>query len=131
MNGLRALIFTVLAVALGTGTAPAQYTRPPGAAQPAPPPETSGTLRLYLTTLHRKIAERWEGRAKEGRQPVITFEIGRDGQVSNMSVKESSGNRHYDSTAMRTITDSAPFPPLPDDYPGAVLRVHLGFNFKQ
>jgi protein TonB len=85
----------------------------------------------YLASVQRKVTERWEGRALQGRQPVVTFEIARDGQVSNVAIKDSSGNRYYDLTAMRAIADAAPFPPLPAEFPGSVLRIHLGFNFAQ
>jgi TonB family protein len=85
----------------------------------------------YLAAIHRKVTERWEGRALQGRQPVITFEIARDGQVSSVSIKDSSGNPYYDRTAMRAIAEAAPFPRLPDEFPGSVLRVHMGFNFAQ
>jgi len=85
----------------------------------------------YLALIHRKVTERWEGRALQGRQPVVTFEIARDGQVSNVAIKDSSGNRYYDLNAMRAIAEAAPFPKLPDEFPGSVLRVHMGFNFAQ
>jgi protein TonB len=85
----------------------------------------------YLARVQQKVTERWEGRALQGRQPVVTFEIGRDGQVSNVVIKDSSGNRYYDLTAMRAIADAGPFPPLPAEFPGSVLRIHLGFNFAQ
>jgi len=62
---------------------------------------------------------------------VVTFEIARDGQVSNVAIKDSSGNRYYDIGAMRAIAEAAPFPKLPDEFPGSVLRVHMGFNFAQ
>jgi protein TonB len=82
----------------------------------------------YLAAVHRKVAERWEGRGLQGRQPVVTFEIARDGQVSNVVVKESSGNPYYDSTAMRAVAEAAPFPRLPDEFPGASLKVSMGFS---
>jgi TonB family protein len=113
---------------------PAPLGRPSGSAQ------GSGAVTLnvsdfpfawYLAAVQRKITERWEGRALQGRQPVVVFEIARDGQVSNVAIKDSSGNRYYDHTAMRAIADAAPFPRLPDEFPGSVLRIHLGFNFAQ
>ena len=136
-----------------TPPAPALPTPTPSAAtRPAPPPppaalgtpvgsaEGVGAVTLnvsdfpfawYLSAVQRKITERWEGRALQGRQPVVVFEIARDGQVSNVTIKDSSGNRYYDHTAMRAIADAAPFPRLPDEFPGSVLRIHLGFNFAQ
>ena len=138
-----------------TPPAPAPATPAPSAAtrpEPAPPPPPpalgsaagsargSGAVTLnvsdfpfawYRAAVQRKITERWEGRALQGRQPVVVFEIARDGQVSNVAIKDSSGNRYYDHTAMRAIADAAPFPRLPDEFPGSVLRIHLGFNFAQ
>jgi TonB family protein len=129
---------------------PAPPTPTPSvASRPEPPPpargaptgsaQGSGALTLnvsdfpfawYLAAVHRKVTERWEGRALQGRQPVVTFEIARDGQVSNVAVKESSGNPYYDRTAVRAIAEAAPFPRLPDEFPGSVLRVHMGFNYQ-
>ncbi len=85
----------------------------------------------YLAAVQRKITERWEGRALQGHQPVVTFEVSREGRVSNVVVKTSSGNQYYDLIAMRAIAEAAPFPRLPDEFPGSVLRIHLGFNFAQ
>jgi TonB family protein len=113
---------------------------PPALGRPSGSAQGSGALTLnvsdfpfawYLAAIHRKVTERWEGRALQGRQPVVTFEIARDGQVSNLAVKESSGNPHYDRTAMRAIAEAAPFPRLPDEFPGSMLRVHMGFTFAQ
>jgi TonB family protein len=82
----------------------------------------------YLVAIHRQVTESWEGRGLPGRQPVVTFEIARDGRVSNVTVKESSGDSSYDRSAARAITEAAPFPRLPDEFPGAALRVQLGFR---
>ena len=125
-NPAFAIIFAILAVVLGAGTASGQS--PPAVGRPAQTPDASNPpLRAYLAMVNRKVTERWV--ALHSRQPVVTFEIARDGEVSNVAVKDSSGNRYYDRLAMRTIIDAVPFPPLPDDFPGSVLGVHLGFNF--
>lgn len=86
---------------------------------------------LYLASVQRKIGERWESRALQGRQPVAVFEIGRDGRISGLSIEKTSGNPYYDQAALRAITEAVPFPPLPTDYPAPTLRIHLGFNFAQ
>ena len=120
--------------------------RPPE--PPAPPPQALGqrtgsaagagavTLNVsdfpfawYLSRVQAKITERWAGRALPGQQPVAVFDIGRDGQMSGLAISRSSGNTYYDQAALRAITEANPFPPLPPDFPGTTLRVHLGFNF--
>ena len=45
----------------------------------------------YLAAVQRKITERWEGRALQGRQPVVVFEISRNGQVGKLAIDKSSG----------------------------------------
>jgi len=113
---------------------------PPAVGRPSGSAQGAGAMTLnvtdfpfawYLAAVQRKITDRWEGRALPGRQPVVTFEISRGGQVSNVAVKDSSGNAYYDLTAMRAIAEAAPFPKLPDEFPGSMLRIHLGFNFAQ
>jgi TonB family protein len=101
-------------------------------------PQGSGAMTLnvsdfpfawYLRSVQAKITERWVGKAIPGQQPVATFEIQRDGRVSGLAIEKPSGNPYYDQAALRAITEAAPFPPLPEDFSGPVLRVHLGFNF--
>src|SRR5579863_52471 len=44
---------------------------------------------------------------------VITFDIQRDGSVRNAKVAQRSGDANLDYSALRAVTDAAPFPPLP------------------
>jgi TonB family protein len=83
----------------------------------------------YLRVIHQKISERWEGRARDGQQPVAVFEIRRDGQVIRLAIEKTSGNAVYDQAALRAIAEASPFPELPPDFKEPLLRVHLGFNF--
>ena len=101
-------------------------------------PQGSGAMTLnvsdfpfawYLQRVQAKVTERWAGKAIPGQQPVAMFEIQRDGRVSGLAIEKPSGNPYYDQAALRAITEAAPFPPLPADFSGPVLRVHLGFNF--
>ena len=83
----------------------------------------------YLSRVQAKVTERWAGKALPGQQPVAVFEISREGQVSKLSIEKTSGNSYYDQAALRAITEANPFPPLPPEFTGQTLRVHLGFNF--
>jgi len=101
-------------------------------------PQGSGPMTLnvsdfpfawYLSRVQAKVTEKWVGKALPGQQPVAVFEISREGQVSRIAIEKSSGNSYYDQAAVRAITEANPFPPLPAEFPGQTLRVHLGFNF--
>ncbi len=119
------------------------------AAAPPPPPlgQASGSSQgkgavtvevdfpysWYFGAIHRKISERWDDKALPGQQPVVVFEIGRDGQVnmSSIAVEKTSGNPLYDRAALRAIQEANPFPPLPDDFKRSLLRVHLNFLYNR
>jgi TonB family protein len=101
-------------------------------------PQGSGAMTLnvsdfpfawYLSRVQAKVTERWAGKALPGQQPVAVYEINRQGQVSRLAIEKSSGNTYYDQAALRAITEANPFPPLPEEFVGQTLRVHLGFNF--
>jgi len=117
-------------------------------APPSPPPPPlgapsgsavgSGPLTLsvsdfpyayYIRQIQQKIQERWYGRAIPGQQPSVVFEIRRDGRLNVVTIDRTSGNAYYDQVALRAINDASPFPPLPDDFRKAVLRIGLQFVF--
>jgi protein TonB len=83
----------------------------------------------YVRIVHGKISERWTGKAIPGAQPVAVFDIARDGRINGLVIEKSSGNSYYDQAALRAITEAGPFPALPPEYTGQILRVKLGFHF--
>jgi protein TonB len=120
--------------------APATRPAPPPAplGRPTGSPQGAGALTLnaadfpfawYLRQVHGKISERWEGQARDGTQPLLVFEILRDGKIRSLAVEKSSGNPLYDQAALRAVTDATPFPPLPEEFREPFLRVHLGLNY--
>ena len=85
----------------------------------------------YLRQIQQKVSENWVPPARPtepSQRAVVLFEISRDGRVRTSKVEKSSGNAFYDQSALRAVTDSAPFPPLPQDFPAPSLRVHFGFD---
>ena len=61
---------------------------------------------------------------------VICFAITRDGEVNNLRIEESSGDRKMNRAAFNSIRNSSPFPPLPREFDGQslVLRLHFYYN---
>ncbi len=84
----------------------------------------------YIRAVQQKVTERWDPRAQPGRQPVLVFDIGRDGRITGLAVEKTSGNGHYDQQALRAISEALPFPPLPAEYPDKTLKVHFEFFFQ-
>lgn len=121
-----------------TEPAPAPPPPPPPLGDVAGSPQGAGAVTLnvsdfpyawYIQAVHRKIQERWEGRAIQGRQPEVIFEIARDGQLRDVRVGKRSGNPAYDQLALRAVAEANPFPPLPDGFPKPVLIIGLQFIY--
>jgi len=85
----------------------------------------------YAKQIVMKIKKQWRWIEKyEQLRIVVHFKIHRDGSVSDMSIKESSGNIEYDKYALNTIYRSRPFPDLPEDYEYDSLGIYFEFKHK-
>jgi outer membrane biosynthesis protein TonB len=87
----------------------------------------------YLQTIHGKISGNWyTSQVSPGVtgdfRTVVYFKIFRNGEISPLEIRESSRIRSLDLSARRAIQSSAPFPPLPRDYEGDFLGIHLIFE---
>jgi len=85
----------------------------------------------YLGLIKSKVDNRWNQPVAHNktRKALIEFTISRKGDVSNVKVADSSGDSYFDQTALRAVTLSTPFPPLPRGFKGDSLRVHYRFIF--
>jgi len=61
-------------------------------------------------------------------QTLVYFRIYRNGSISTIEIKQSSGLRAFDLVAVRAVANAAKFPPLPDDYEGEYLGINLLFE---
>jgi TonB family protein len=62
---------------------------------------------------------------------VIEFQINRDGSLAEMRTLESAGDASLDSAASQAISSAAPFPMLPQTYPGQTLQLRYYFGYDQ
>ena len=68
---------------------------------------------------------RWAPRA------MFTFQILRDGTVTNIQMTQSSGNRTVDNSMLRAIQRSNPMSALPSNYSGSSVGVEFWFEFRR
>jgi protein TonB len=84
----------------------------------------------YISQVRRKVTTQWRwSESYENLRVLIYFKINRDGSVSNISVKESSGNEGYNKNALDTIRRASPFAELPEGYEGDSLGVFFEFKY--
>ena len=91
----------------------------------------------YLTRITQIVRQNWYSlmppsvyppRLKQGKL-AIEFVILKDGKVSGMAVRTSSGDVPLDRAAWGSITASTPFPPLPMEFPGKILGLRFYYFY--
>lgn len=60
--------------------------------------------------------------------PVVHFQIERDGTITDPRLVVSSGLPFVDRAALRAVLASSPLPPLPAEYPGPHLGIQVVFE---
>ncbi|HLG41495.1 MAG TPA: energy transducer TonB, partial [Chitinophagaceae bacterium] len=61
---------------------------------------------------------------------LISFKIYPNGEVRELKVVKYVGHRTLMETSYKAIEVSAPFPPLPSDFPLPYLEIHYSFHYQ-
>jgi TonB family protein len=90
----------------------------------------------YVEAVQRRVSSNWlqatvDPGIRAAPRADITFEIMRDGTVSNIQIVQSSGNASVDTSAVRAIRASSPLQGLPGDYSGGYVSVDFYFDFRR
>jgi protein TonB len=85
----------------------------------------------YVTTMIQRIREHWNESQGAYGQVTVKYTIRRDGMLVNPEVEKSSGNPMLDLESRRAVIMTRQIPPLPAEYPGPNLTVHLVFDYKR
>jgi len=90
----------------------------------------------YVDSMTRRISQNWlkslvDSRVTHAPRVYLEFEVARDGGVSSVEIKQSSGVPSLDRSAQRAILASNPLPPLPADYRGGNVLVRFYFEYSK
>ena len=90
----------------------------------------------YVDGVRRKISENWaqyeiDPTIKNAKRLYVTFDIGRNGDLSNVELSQSSGIPSLDMSAKRALQRIDTFGPLPADYRGNRVSVEFYFDYKR
>jgi len=87
----------------------------------------------YLNVILTRISDNWlnpyAGEAKVLTATVV-FVIERDGTVHDVKLEKKSGDAAYDASCERALLVLDRLPPLPPEFTGPRLRLHLEFEQK-
>lgn len=87
----------------------------------------------YAQILQRAIGEQWRmtlGQVSGGssKPAVITFVIARSGQIGQVAIQQSSGNRSLDYSAVRATNNASPVRPLPRGLGRNSITIEMHFQ---
>jgi outer membrane biosynthesis protein TonB len=86
----------------------------------------------YVDVMRAKIAEYWRNPIRGATaiiRTTIYFKIKRNGGIFDAVIEKTSGLELFDQAALRSVLSSDPLPPLPSEYTGEDLGVHLEFEY--
>jgi len=89
--------------------------------------------RYYLNEIQYKIQSNWftslvDPGVNGNFHADVYFRIYKDGSISTVEIKESSGLKTLDQSAVRAVMQSAKFGPLPPGYEDEYLGIYLRFE---
>jgi len=95
--------------------------------------ESDFTFVYYLNLIRNRIQEHWRPPYSSVDQPhsqqvMVAFKITRSGKITDIRIEQSSGNFLFDQAAQRALYEVATLPPLPEEYGGRELNVHIEFE---
>ncbi len=87
----------------------------------------------YVQEIQTRISGNWEtalirSGSTDNDYAEVRFRIFRDGRISEPEILQSSDNRTMNSSSIRAVRNSSPFPPLPRGYEDEYLIVRLLFE---
>jgi protein TonB len=89
----------------------------------------------YVNSITRIISNNWlksmvDSRVQKAPRVYVTFDIQRDGTISDVGIDQGSGIPSLDRSALRAVSAST-LPPLPAGYRGSKVKVRFYFEYSR
>ena len=85
----------------------------------------------YLETMLQLIRRNWNQNQGAAGSVVVKFVIRRDGALTQVDVVKASNNVLLDLESRRAVLQTGRVPPLPSQYTGQNLTIHLTFEYQR
>jgi len=88
---------------------------------------------FYINLLRHRIQENWKPPFQHTQQSssllaTVSFTVMRNGKIVDIMLEKSSAGFLFDQAAQRAVHLANPLPPLPDEFIGDRLSVHVEFE---
>lgn len=87
-------------------------------------------FKWYGELVYKRLWEAWDRTDAGTRECKVAFKIMRDGKVTGVKIKTSSGDALFDMTAKRAVLTAAPFSPLPEGFKEKELPILVRFRLQ-
>ncbi len=90
----------------------------------------------YVRAISQRISQNWlqgmvRGNVRNAPRIYISFDILRDGSITNVKITTGSGIASLDRSARRAVLASNPLGPLPSDFRGRSINVSFWFDYQR
>lgn len=90
----------------------------------------------YEKLIRERVAQRWrtndvDARLRNAPPCILTFNVSRDGNISNIRIVQSSGNYALDKSTERAVHEANPMPPLPQGFEKNSANIEFWFELKR
>ena len=82
----------------------------------------------YLSHIKQKLRPNWNPDRTQIRSTLLNVEILRNGQIAKLEIARSSGSQEFDLENLATFRKSAPFDPLPPEFPLESFKFKFEFH---
>jgi TonB family protein len=85
----------------------------------------------YANSIIRTVSSYWNwNESYSSLRAVVFFRIARNGTIISVEVKNSSGNKRFDTNAVNAVKRAERFAPLPESYKQNSLGVYFEFKYR-
>jgi TonB family protein len=88
----------------------------------------------YAAAVRQQVARNWKtGEISLNTAPpvIVTFDVARNGSVSNIRFLQKSGNYQIDRSCERALIDASPLPTLPAGFERETAHIEFWFQLKK
>lgn len=85
----------------------------------------------YINLMIQSIRRNWNEEQGAAGSVIVKYTIRRDGVLTQFEVTKPSGNFILDQESLRAIVKTKQLPPLPQEYTGQTLTIHLTFEYER
>lgn len=93
--------------------------------------QTDDSIQQYMNNMQHTVKANWNPKtnSENSTRVILKYRIHKNGEISNIEVLKSSGDKELDNTAIEAVKKSSPLAELPDALPKNYVDVNFSFDY--